>query len=115
MNRIGCLLRAPSFAFSFASTTPMSGSHHWAAPLALWTTGAGHCLKRSATRRHRVTKLLETVRANEAREVVSLDAANDNPTLAVWLRRPEAQISRLLDWITRHLGEAPRSWRADER
>jgi tRNA uridine 5-carboxymethylaminomethyl modification enzyme len=34
-----------------------------------------------------------------------LDAATDNPTLAVWLRRPEAQISRLADWITASVGE----------
>jgi tRNA uridine 5-carboxymethylaminomethyl modification enzyme len=69
--------------------------------------GRWQLLEKKRDQKARVTKLLETVRANEAREVVSLDAANDNPTLAVWLRRPEAHISRLLDLITRHLGEPP--------
>lgn len=64
-------------------------------------------LEKKRSQKGRITRLLETVRANEAREVVQLNAATDNPALAVWLRRPEAQISRLEGWITRSLGEPP--------
>ncbi|MFL6450845.1 MAG: tRNA uridine-5-carboxymethylaminomethyl(34) synthesis enzyme MnmG [Bryobacteraceae bacterium] len=64
-------------------------------------------LEKKTEQKGRVIRLLETVRANDARDVVRLDAATDNPTLAVWLRRPEAQISRLTDWIGRALGEMP--------
>ena len=31
----------------------------------------------------------------------------DRPTLAVWLRRPEAKIEVLSDWVTGVLGETP--------
>ena len=64
-------------------------------------------LEKKRDQKRRISALLETVRANEARDVLNLDSATDNPTLAVWLRRPEAQISRLADWITRSLGEMP--------
>jgi len=64
-------------------------------------------LGKKRAQKHRIEKLLEGVRANEARDLVSLDAATDNPTLAVWLRRPEAQIGRLAGWINKSLGEQP--------
>jgi len=35
---------------------------------------------------------------------IGLGAAQDNPTLAVWLRRPEAQISRLERWLFQQIG-----------
>ncbi len=41
-----------------------------------------------------VTKLLEETRANAI-----FDASGDNPSLMVWLRRPEAKIARLERWI----------------
>jgi len=62
-------------------------------------------LEKKRQQKLQISKLLDTVRANEARELLNLDAATDNPTLAVWLRRPEAQISRLADWITASVGE----------
>src|SRR4051794_30804218 len=62
-------------------------------------------LQRKLSQKRLLLALLESVRANEAREVVSLNAATDNPTLAVWLRRPEAQISHLSDWICSRIGE----------
>lgn len=64
-------------------------------------------LEKKRDQKRRIGKLLDTVRANEARDLVSLDAATDNPTLAVWLRRPGAQISRLAEWITAYFGESP--------
>ena len=48
-----------------------------------------------------VAALLERTRASAVPEIVGLDAASDNPTLAVWLRRPEARISMLESWIAK--------------
>ncbi len=55
--------------------------------------------------KRRITELLEGTRASAVPELVGLEAASDNPTLAVWLRRPEAGISRLEGWITGRTGE----------
>ena len=62
-------------------------------------------LEKKREQKLRIARLLETVRTNEAREIVTLDTATDNPTLSVWLRRPEAQISHLADWIASRVGE----------
>lgn len=48
-----------------------------------------------------VSSLLERTRANVVSEIIGLDAASDNPTLAVWLRRPEARIEMLRPWIAK--------------
>ena len=47
-----------------------------------------------------VLELLEKTRANEVRDAIGSGASNDNPSVAVWLRRPEAKISSLESWIT---------------
>ena len=44
---------------------------------------------------------IEKTRANAVPEIVGLDAASDNPTLAVWLRRPGARIDMLEPWIAK--------------
>ena len=54
-----------------------------------------------------VLELLERVRASAVPEVVGLQAATDNPTLLVWLRRPEAKIAQLERWIAGQLGSEP--------
>jgi tRNA uridine 5-carboxymethylaminomethyl modification enzyme len=54
-----------------------------------------------------ISALLERTRANAVPEVVGLDAASDNPTLAVWLRRPEARIAMLEPWITNQTHAKP--------
>lgn len=48
----------------------------------------------------RVADFLEKNRAN----AVGLGSATDNPTLAVWLRRPEARIVVLEPWLEQQLG-----------
>src|SRR5579883_102394 len=50
-----------------------------------------------------VRALLEKTRASAVAEV-GTNAATDNPSLAVWLRRPEAAISRLQRWIAQQIG-----------
>jgi len=56
----------------------------------------------------RIAELLNATRAREVSNVIGSAAANgDNPALAVWLRRPEAQIAMLDRWITQRLGETP--------
>jgi tRNA uridine 5-carboxymethylaminomethyl modification enzyme len=54
-----------------------------------------------------ISALLDNTRANALPELVGLAAATDNPTLAVWLRRPEARISQLEPWITKRTGQKP--------
>ncbi len=48
-----------------------------------------------------IVELLEQTRASAVPELLGLEAATDNPTLAVWLRRPEAHISQLEGWISK--------------
>jgi tRNA uridine 5-carboxymethylaminomethyl modification enzyme len=52
-----------------------------------------------------VLALLNRTRAHAVSGLVGPAAATDNPTLAVWLRRPEAQISRLEGWIPTKIGQ----------
>ena len=56
----------------------------------------------------RIVELLERTRSRSVTELLGLDAATDNPTLLVWLRRPEAGIQRLAAWIERQLGQTLR-------
>ncbi|HMF77611.1 MAG TPA: tRNA uridine-5-carboxymethylaminomethyl(34) synthesis enzyme MnmG [Bryobacteraceae bacterium] len=55
----------------------------------------------------RVAELLEKTRASAVPDILGLQAATDNPTLMVWLRRPEAKISQLERWIATKLGTLP--------
>jgi len=57
--------------------------------------------------KRRITELLARTRCNEVPEIVGLEAASDNPTLSVWLKRPEAKISQLEAWITKRTGQEP--------
>ena len=60
---------------------------------------------RKQDQKGRILALLDTTRASAVPELLGLDAASDNPTLAVWLRRPEASISRLESWVEGRLGQ----------
>jgi tRNA uridine 5-carboxymethylaminomethyl modification enzyme len=51
--------------------------------------------------KNRVVELLRNYRTNS----LGLGAASDNPTLEVWLRRPEARIGQLETWIEGQLGQ----------
>ena len=66
-----------------------------------------HRFQLKQEQKQRITKLLERTRAAELPDPVGSGAAEDNPSLLVWLRRPEARISRLEDWITKRTGEQP--------
>ncbi|HSU60304.1 MAG TPA: tRNA uridine-5-carboxymethylaminomethyl(34) synthesis enzyme MnmG [Bryobacteraceae bacterium] len=54
-----------------------------------------------------VISLLEKTRAAAVPDIVGLAAASDNPTLMVWLRRPESRITQLQKWIAAHIGGEP--------
>jgi tRNA uridine 5-carboxymethylaminomethyl modification enzyme len=54
--------------------------------------------------KRRVLELLDKTRSSTVPEIVGLEAASDNPTLQVWLRRPEAKISQLEQWLAAKLG-----------
>ncbi len=56
-----------------------------------------------------IIQALSQTRANVVPELVGLAAATDNPTLAVWLKRPEARIDQLRNWISSQIGEVPSS------
>jgi tRNA uridine 5-carboxymethylaminomethyl modification enzyme len=55
-----------------------------------------------------VRELLDRTRASALADIVGLNAATDNPTLAVWLRRPESKISVLESWLSSKLGASLR-------
>jgi tRNA uridine 5-carboxymethylaminomethyl modification enzyme len=55
----------------------------------------------------RLQKLLESTRVDPAVFGALVASAEDRPTLMQWLRRPEAKIEVLRDWIGKTLGEGP--------
>ena len=61
---------------------------------------------RKQEQKARILKLLETTRTSAVPEIVGLEAATDNPTLRVWLRRPEAKAVQLASWMAATLGES---------
>ncbi len=60
---------------------------------------------RKQEQKGKIVSLLEGTRASALPEIVGATAASDNPTLIVWLRRPEARIERLRSWIAARVGE----------
>ena len=60
---------------------------------------------RKQGQRARIAGLLEKTRAAAVPEIAGLAASLDNPTLEVWLRRPEVRIAQVEPWITARLGE----------
>ena len=52
-----------------------------------------------------VVALLEGTRAGAVAEISGLEASIDNPTLSVWLRRPEVRIGQLERWIEVQIGQ----------
>jgi tRNA uridine 5-carboxymethylaminomethyl modification enzyme len=57
--------------------------------------------------RKAVLVLLERTRASAVIEHIGLSSTTDNPDLASWLRRPEARIGCLENWIAKQLGQEP--------
>ncbi len=51
-----------------------------------------------------IVELLEKTRTSALPDVIGLDATTDNPSLGVWLRRPEAKIGLLEPWLAGKLG-----------
>ena len=57
--------------------------------------------------KEKIRTLMERFRAGAVAEYVGSEAASDNPVLSAWIRRSEASLAQLRDWITRQLGEEP--------
>jgi tRNA uridine 5-carboxymethylaminomethyl modification enzyme len=57
--------------------------------------------ERKQAQKSRIAELLRNYRTNSLR----LGAATDNPTLEVWLRRPEARIGQIEPWLAGQLGQ----------
>jgi len=62
---------------------------------------------RKQEQKARILALLEKTRVSAVSDRVGTLSAEDNPQLAVWLRRPEAKIARLEGWVAENLGEYP--------
>jgi tRNA uridine 5-carboxymethylaminomethyl modification enzyme len=54
-----------------------------------------------------IRALMDSVRIDPCRFGHLHLGADDRPTLSAWIRRPEARISELLDWMRLQLGEEP--------
>ena len=67
--------------------------HRWAA------------FEKKRGQKERVAQLLRSARTRELADVVGSAAAEDNPSLEIWLRRPEAKIEALRGWIEAKLNE----------
>ena len=55
----------------------------------------------------RIRDLLSSARTREAGDAIGSATSGDNPTLDIWLRRPEAKIGQLSSWLASRLGERP--------
>jgi tRNA uridine 5-carboxymethylaminomethyl modification enzyme len=55
--------------------------------------------RRKQEQKARILDLLEKTRTSAVPEIVGLEAASDNPTLRVWLRRTEAKVTQLESWL----------------
>ena len=62
---------------------------------------------RKQDQKQRILGLLEQHRLEPAIVPELAVSGDDRPTLLVWLRRPEANIGMLSNWISRQFGEAP--------
>ncbi len=62
---------------------------------------------RKQEQKAQILALLEKTRAIALPESVPTQSSDDNPVLAVWLRRPEAKISQITPWIAAKLGDEP--------
>ncbi len=60
---------------------------------------------RKQEQKARIAELLEKTRAGAVPEISGLHASIDNPTLSVWLRRPEVRISQLEQWLESQVGQ----------
>lgn len=61
---------------------------------------------RKQEQKQRISALTQGTRIREAGEGIGA-AADDNPTVSVWLRRPEAKIEMLGPWLAAKLGAEP--------
>jgi tRNA uridine 5-carboxymethylaminomethyl modification enzyme len=61
--------------------------------------------ERKQDQKVRILAILDKTRASALPEIVGLAAATDNPTIRVWLRRPEAKATQLEGWLCGQLGQ----------
>jgi len=59
------------------------------------------------TQKRSIMELLQARRTREAAQETGVSGSDDNPVLAVWLRRPEAKIEMIRSWIARETGSEP--------
>jgi tRNA uridine 5-carboxymethylaminomethyl modification enzyme len=61
--------------------------------------------ERKQSQKEKIRALLEKTRAMAVAAETGIASSEDNPQLSVWLRRPEASINQLAQWIQGHVGE----------
>jgi tRNA uridine 5-carboxymethylaminomethyl modification enzyme len=66
-----------------------------------------HAFTSKQNQKAQVRELLNSTRAKDLGSIVGSSAADDNPWLSTWLRRPEASISALRPWLIQELGAEP--------
>jgi tRNA uridine 5-carboxymethylaminomethyl modification enzyme len=66
-----------------------------------------HAFTSKQNQKAQVRELLNSTRAKDLGSIVGSSAADDNPWLSTWLRRPEASISALRPWLIQKLGAEP--------
>jgi tRNA uridine 5-carboxymethylaminomethyl modification enzyme len=59
------------------------------------------------TQKRTIMDLLQARRTREVAEDTGISDSDDNPTVAIWLRRPEARIDAIRRWICRETGSEP--------
>jgi tRNA uridine 5-carboxymethylaminomethyl modification enzyme len=62
------------------------------------------CFLEKQEQKEAIRELLNKTRANAVPELVGLEAASDNPALSTWLKRPDARIDQLVNWIRVQVG-----------
>jgi tRNA uridine 5-carboxymethylaminomethyl modification enzyme len=62
---------------------------------------------RKQEQKQAISTLLNTTRTREVADVIGSASSDDNPTLSVWLRRPEAKIEVLRPWLASKLDSEP--------
>jgi tRNA uridine 5-carboxymethylaminomethyl modification enzyme len=75
--------------------------------IGLVSDGRWAVFDRKLAQRERLLSVLETARVTPERFPDLTIAGSERPSVANWIRRPEASIASLTDWICAQLGEQP--------
>ncbi|MBV9252347.1 MAG: tRNA uridine-5-carboxymethylaminomethyl(34) synthesis enzyme MnmG [Acetobacteraceae bacterium] len=75
--------------------------------IGLVSDGRWRKYEQKSRQKQEIRRLLDRTRANALTDQLGLQTTTDNPTLSLWLKRPEARIERVQGWLASQLGETP--------